>query len=146
MFYLIWYLINSRKLLSENPQLPLKKSTPPFFTLFPPKTQQVQVHPFVPKLKIFQTPPAERGWGWGLGGGGVGGDTVVILIEGSYSSKVWFYFFFILCWPLKNILFKYANKIQWNLTLNLNTNVSTKNLYLYFSNLKFSYFIINLDQ
>ena len=66
-------MINSRKLLSENPQLPLKKSTPPIFTLFPPKTQQVQVHPFVPKLKIFQTPPAERGWGWGLGGGGVGG-------------------------------------------------------------------------
>ena len=29
-FYLMWYLINSWKLLSEHPQDPLKKSTPPF--------------------------------------------------------------------------------------------------------------------
>ena len=40
-FYLMWYLINSWKLLSENPQAlaprPLKKSTPPL------KIQKVQV-------------------------------------------------------------------------------------------------------
>ena len=64
-FYLMGYLINSWKLLSENPQsFPLKKSVPPF-THSPLKIQKVQVPPFLPTLKNFQPPPppAERGRG-----------------------------------------------------------------------------------
>ena len=56
-------LINSGKLLSENPQPPLKKSTPPFLLTPSLKIQKVQVPPFWSTLKIFQTPLAERGGG-----------------------------------------------------------------------------------
>ena len=139
----MWYLIDSWKLLSENPQAPLKKSTPLFLLTPPLKIQKVQVPSFLPKLKIFQASLCRKG------GREV---TVVILIQEGPSSKILFYFYFILCWQLKNIrikihptLLKYANKIQRNLNLILNTNVSTKNL-LYFLNLNCSYFIINLDQ
>ena len=50
----------------DQPQAPLKKSTPPL------KIQKVQVSPILLTLKIFQGPPAERGedtayiWGGGL--------------------------------------------------------------------------------
>ena len=59
------HLINSRKLLSENPQLPPpEKIHSPLFTHSPLKIQKVQVPPsFLATLKNFQPPPspAERG-------------------------------------------------------------------------------------
>ena len=57
ILYLMWYLINSWKLLSEKPlSLPWKKIHSPL------KMQKVQVPPFLPTLKTFQSPPlAERG-------------------------------------------------------------------------------------
>ena len=52
----IWSIVENyfQKILS-----PLKKSTPPFLLVFPLKIQKVT--PFLPKPKIFQAPPAERG-------------------------------------------------------------------------------------
>ena len=53
----MWYLINSLKLLSENPQPPPpKRSTPP-------KIQEMQAPslPFLPTLKIFQGPLQKGG-------------------------------------------------------------------------------------
>ena len=40
----------------------LKKSTPPFLLTTPVKIQKVQVLPFWPTLKIFQSPPLQK-WG-----------------------------------------------------------------------------------
>ena len=42
IFYVMWYLINSWKLLSENPQppIPWKNPLPPFYPI-PPKIQKV---------------------------------------------------------------------------------------------------------
>ena len=54
----MWYLINSWKVLSENPQPPsLKKSKNPL----PPKNSKSVGHPFFSTSKIFQPLPAERG-------------------------------------------------------------------------------------
>ena len=81
IFYLMWYLINSWKLLSENPQASLKKTTP---TL---KIQKFQVPHFWPTLKLFQAPRAER----------VGEDTmnsvtkceIKVLGQMQLCSKIW---------------------------------------------------------
>ena len=54
------------KLLSENPQAPLKKSTPPFLVT-PPKNLEITSRPhFLPKLKHFWTPSPQhcRKDGW----------------------------------------------------------------------------------
>ena len=53
-FNLMWYLINSLKLLSEKPQAHLKKSTSPFL-LIPPslKIQKVQVPYLFDKMENF---------------------------------------------------------------------------------------------
>ena len=67
----MWYLINSCKLLSENPQPPQKKSTPS-----PIKDSTSASPPFLPPLNIFQAPMQK----WGGGGGG-GKDTVDTLIK-----------------------------------------------------------------
>ena len=54
----MWYLINSWKVLSENPQPPsLKKSKNPL----PPKNSKSVGHPYFSTSKIFQPLPAERG-------------------------------------------------------------------------------------
>ena len=56
------YFINSLKLLSENPQPPLhrwNKSTS-LFTHSPTKNSESASPPFLPTLKIFQTPPPEK--------------------------------------------------------------------------------------
>ena len=60
-FILLWYLINSWKLLSENPQPP----PPPEKINSPLKIQEVQVPPFCLHWKFLSPPlpPAERGWG-----------------------------------------------------------------------------------
>ena len=68
IFLSLRYLINSGKLLSENPQPPPEKIHYPSFLLTPPtKIQKVQVPPFLPTLNIFQPlpspPPAESGGG-----------------------------------------------------------------------------------
>ena len=53
MFYLMWYLISNRKLLSENPQGPPEKIHSPHFTHSSPlKFQKVQVPSFLPTLKF----------------------------------------------------------------------------------------------
>ena len=63
-FYLMWYLINSFKLLSENPQPPPLSLKIPL----PRKIQKVQVSHFCQHWKLFRPPPppppssAERGW------------------------------------------------------------------------------------
>ena len=62
----MWYLINSWKLLSENPQAPLKKSTPPFLLTPPEKYKKCKSHPFCQHWKFFSPPPAERGRGRAL--------------------------------------------------------------------------------
>ena len=49
-FYLMWCLINSWKLLSENPQLPTWKNPPT-------KNSKSLSPPFSPILKFFQPPP-----------------------------------------------------------------------------------------
>ena len=59
LFCLMWYLINSCKLLSENPQPPQKKSTPS-----PIKDSTSASPPFLPPLNIFQAPRQK----WGGGG------------------------------------------------------------------------------
>ena len=46
----MWYLVNSWKLLSENPQAPPEKLHCPL------KTEKVQVPPFLATLKIFEAP------------------------------------------------------------------------------------------
>ena len=52
----MWYSMNSWKLLSENYQASLKKSTPPFLlTYYPPKNSKIE---FLPTLKIFISPPS----------------------------------------------------------------------------------------
>ena len=56
IFYVMRYLMNSWKLLSENPQLPPWRN-PPSILL-----------PFLETLYIFQAPPAERGLPFGGGG------------------------------------------------------------------------------
>ena len=78
----MWYLINSWKLLLENPQFPLKNPIPPFYSLPPPplKNSKRTSLPLFAKIENFSahpTPdsPAERGEG-----------TVVILIQGGHSS------------------------------------------------------------
>ena len=62
IFYLMWYFINSWKLVSENPQdhPPPDKSHPPIFTQCPLKVQKVQVTPF-PTSKLFQAPLQKAG-------------------------------------------------------------------------------------
>ena len=63
----MWYLINSWKLFSENPQPhphPMKKTTPLFYS-FPLKIQKVQVPPFCQHWKFFR-PPCRK---WVRGGG-----------------------------------------------------------------------------
>ena len=59
----MWYLINNWKLLSENPQgpTPWKNSLSPFYSLCLVKIQKVQVPLLLPTLKIFQTPPCQKG-------------------------------------------------------------------------------------
>ena len=57
--YLI-YLINSCKLISENPKAPLKKSTFPFLITSPPKNSKSASPLFLTTFKIFQALPAER--------------------------------------------------------------------------------------
>ena len=70
----MWYLINSWKLLSENPQAlpPLKKSThsnwPFLLTPPPPKkkkkpSKSASPPPFLQTLKIFQPPSFRKGGG-----------------------------------------------------------------------------------
>ena len=51
-FILLWYLINSWKLLSENPQPP-----PPWKNQLPPKNSRSASPSFLPTLKIFEPPP-----------------------------------------------------------------------------------------
>ena len=64
--YLMWYLINSLKLVSENPKIPPWKNPLPLFT-------QSASPLFLPTLKIFQAPRQKAGGGWGgRGGGSVG--------------------------------------------------------------------------
>ena len=61
IFLSLRYLINSWKLLSENPQPPPEKIHYPSFLLTPPtKIQKVQVPPFLPTLNIFQPLPPPR--------------------------------------------------------------------------------------
>ena len=61
-FYLMWYLINSWKLISENLQpLPPEKILSPFL-LPPPKNSEGTSPPFLPKL-IFQAPHLQKGRG-----------------------------------------------------------------------------------
>ena len=68
----MWYLINLWKLLPENPQAPPEKiQFPPFYSL-PPKNSKSASPTFLPILKVFQDPPAERGGGEGGGRGGGG--------------------------------------------------------------------------
>ena len=59
----MWYLMNSWKLLSENPEAPLKKFTPPFLLTTPQKIQKLEPPPFLLTLEMFYDAPAERGWG-----------------------------------------------------------------------------------
>ena len=57
------YEIFDQQLIPSHPPTPLKKSTSPFLLTPPLEIQKVQVRPFLPTLKIFQAPPAEKGWG-----------------------------------------------------------------------------------
>ena len=64
IFYLMWYLINSWKLLSENLQAPLEKiHSPPFYHPLPKNSRSASPSPlYLTTLKIFKPlPPAERG-------------------------------------------------------------------------------------
>ena len=77
-FYLIWYLINSGKLLSENPQTHPEKVHSPL------KIQKVQVTLFLTTLKMFQPPlspptSAERGGG---------GHYVIAILKNQNKSKI----------------------------------------------------------
>ena len=54
--------MNSWKLLSENPEAPLKKFTPLFLLTTPPKIQKLNP-PFLLTLELFYDAPAERGGG-----------------------------------------------------------------------------------
>ena len=126
----MWYLINSWILFSENPHLHLKNSTPPFLLTYAILTYSLST-PFT-KIKYFSAL---------LQKGKEGGHCVHTNSRWPLLKNL---LYSILCWQLKNMLTKYASKIQQNLNLFLNTNVSTKNMY--FSNSKFSYFIKNLDQ
>ena len=70
-FYLMWDLINSWKLFSENPQPhspPHEKNHSPFL-LIPPKNSKSASPPFLSTFKIFQTPLQKVGEG-GRGGRG----------------------------------------------------------------------------
>ena len=61
----MWYLINSLKLVSENPKIPPWKNPLPLFT-------QSASPLFLPTLKIFQAPRQKAGGGgWGGEGGAV---------------------------------------------------------------------------
>ena len=53
IFYLMWYLINSWKLLSENPQSPPEKIHSPS-----KNSKSASVPPFLLTMKIFSTPSA----------------------------------------------------------------------------------------
>ena len=60
VFCLMWYLINSWKLLSENPQPHPEKIHSPLFTHYslpPKKFQKVQAPAFLLTLKSFQATP-----------------------------------------------------------------------------------------
>ena len=60
IFYLMWYLITSCKLLAD----PIYSPPTP-----PTKTSKTAIPPVCQHWKFFSTPPtAERGWGWGVGG------------------------------------------------------------------------------
>ena len=63
-FYLMWYLINSLKLLSENPQFPFPWKYSPFLLIppLPPKIAKVEVPTF-----SLLTPLLLKGWGEGRG-------------------------------------------------------------------------------
>ena len=142
----IIYVIFDRqlKITFRKSSSPPEKIHSPLFTHSSPKNTKSASPLLFAKIENFSGLSLQkRGWRE---------DTVVILTQEGHSSKILFQFYFILCWQLKNIrikvypiLFKYANEIQRNLNLILNTNVPTKNL-LYFLNLNYSYFIINLDQ
>ena len=75
----MWYLIDSWKLLSENLQPPLKKSTPPFLLTPSLKIQKVQVPSFLQTLYIFQAPVQK------------GGDTMaaiwIIFLQAKYLTR-----------------------------------------------------------
>ena len=58
IFYLIWYLINSWKLLSGNPQpSPLKKFTPLLLLTPPPKNSKSLSPPLFVNIEDFSAPP-----------------------------------------------------------------------------------------
>ena len=72
IFYLMRYLINSWKLLSENPQPPPPpqiKSIPPFTHSPTKNSKSARLPPILPTLNIFQALSAER-----VGEGGAGGE------------------------------------------------------------------------
>ena len=62
IFYLMWYFINSWKLVSENPQdhPPPDKSHPPHFYSVPPKSSKSASYPFS-NIETFSGSPAESG-------------------------------------------------------------------------------------
>ena len=60
IFYLMWHLINSWKLLSENPQAPLKKSTLPFLLIPPHKKSKISSSALLANIENFSGPSAER--------------------------------------------------------------------------------------
>ena len=60
IFFFLWYLINSWKLLAENPQASLNQSTPPFLLTPSLKIQKLQVPPF-PSIENFSGSPCRKG-------------------------------------------------------------------------------------
>ena len=56
-FYIMWYLMNSWKLLSENPQPPLEKSTPHFFLTSFPKNSKIASPLLFANIGNFLDPP-----------------------------------------------------------------------------------------
>ena len=64
----MWYLINSWKLLSENPQPPSEKMYSPIFTHCPlPKNSEIASSPVFAKIEnVLDPPPLQKGGGrWG---------------------------------------------------------------------------------
>ena len=52
----MWYLVSSWKLLSDNPQAPLKKSTPPFLLTPPSKNSKIASPPLFANIENFLGP------------------------------------------------------------------------------------------
>ena len=62
IFYLMWYLIKSWKLLSENPQVPTEKIHSLLFTHSPPwKFKNCKCPPFYQHWKFFRSPHRQKG-------------------------------------------------------------------------------------